>query len=125
MRHAAIWIGLGLALLNARGEASAVSKCAVGRICSVRGVLVATHRTGAIRDDSGCIAVALPAFVPDGWNGRTVKASGLVYRAVDLPGLVTYKLKDRMVDAEACYSGRVLFVDRIETAKSALKAPQP
>lgn len=99
-------------------ETTPTSRCGVGRNCIVQGKLVATHGTGSIRDESGCIAVALPEYVSDDWNLQLVRASGVIYRAPDYPGLVTYRLKDRVVDAEACYSGLAMYVDKIEKISS-------
>lgn len=91
-----------------------IGKCNVGGTCAVQGTLVASHGMGSIRDQDDCVAVALPEFVPDTWNLKTVEAWGTIYKAPDYPGLVTYKLNGRDVDAEACYSGLTMFVDHIE-----------
>jgi hypothetical protein len=91
-----------------------INECRVGRFCVVEGTLVATHQMGSIKDKAGCVAVALPPSIPDAWDALPVRASGMIYKAPDEPGLVTYKLRGRDVDAEACYSGLVMFVDRIE-----------
>ena len=90
-----------------------VTQCHTNEKCTIRGTLIASHGMGAIKDRSGCIAVALPEKVPSSWSGRTVEASGGIYKAPDYPGLVTYKLRGRNVDAEACYSGIAMFVDHI------------
>lgn len=95
-------------------SATPIDECVVGEECVVEGQLIATKQKGRIEDDSDCIAVALPESVGDNWNLTQVRATGRVYRAPDAPGLVTYKIQDRDVDAEACYSGYAMYVDDIE-----------
>lgn len=94
-------------------KANSPSSCEIGKVCVVRGTLTTSHKMGSIREGQGCIAVALPESVNDDWDQKTVEASGMISKAPDYPGLVTFKLKGRNVDAEACYSGLVMFVDRI------------
>jgi hypothetical protein len=69
---------------------------------------------GRIEDETACLAVALPEYVTDDWNLRQVRASGEIHRAPDLDGLVKYKISDREFDAESCYSGLAMYVERIE-----------
>jgi hypothetical protein len=90
------------------------NQCKTGEICIVKGTLIVGEGMGSVRDQSGCVAVALPQDVPDSWNEHFVRAIGKIYQAPDYPGLITYKLKGRNVDAESCYSGMAMFVDRIE-----------
>ncbi|MFZ1992088.1 MAG: hypothetical protein WAW96_20215 [Alphaproteobacteria bacterium] len=97
-----------------------IDQCTMGKECLVEGFLVATEKKGSIRvaanqNASGCIAVALRADVPESWNLRHVKAIGMVSRRPNFPGMFSYKLKDRVIDAEACQSDLAMYVDRIET----------
>jgi hypothetical protein len=96
-------------------------QCSVGNSCMLEGQLIATQGTGSVRYDDSCVAVALPQYVTDSWNLQTVKASGTIYKALSYPGLVTYQLLGRKVDAEACYSGLVMYVDRIEKVTASEK----
>lgn len=93
-----------------------VAKCEVGKVCAIEGLLRGT-RTGSIRDQTGCVAVALPPGIPPGWYAKRVRASGKIYEAPDTPGLVLWDLRGRDVDAEACYSGRAMYVDRIKRVR--------
>lgn len=90
--------------------ATPIDECIVGEECVVEGLLIATMQMGRIEDDSNCIAVALPESVGDDWNLTRVRATGRTYKAPDFSGLVTYKIQDRDVDAEACYSGIAIYV---------------
>lgn len=100
---------------SAAGQASTpVEQCVPEKTCVVQGQLIASHGTGSINDGDACVSVALPDYVPMTWNFETVKAFGTVYKAPSYPGLVTFNLRGREVDAEACYSGLVMYVDRIE-----------
>jgi hypothetical protein len=113
-----IWIGGIAAICSACAalplEPSPIAACIVGDACVVEGRLVATSGVGRIEDETGCVAVALPEYVTDDWNLRQVRASGEIYGAPDLEGLVKYKIRDREFDAEACYSGLAMYVAQIE-----------
>jgi hypothetical protein len=89
----------------------------VGDRCVVEGQLVATSGVGRIDDETACLAVALPQYVTDDWNLKNVRASGVIHRAPELPGLVTYKIRDREFDAESCYSGLAMYVENIEEVR--------
>jgi hypothetical protein len=91
-----------------------ISHCVIGEPCAVWAKLNATNHIGSVRDETGCIAVALPNDVTDALNAHFVGVAGVVYKIPDHPGLITYKLKGRVVDVEACQSGLVMFVDTIE-----------
>lgn len=98
-----------------------VSRCIVGEVCHVEGTLVAGERTGRIEgnepadeSDTNCVSVARPEKFAGVYVGVPVRASGKIYMAPDLPGLMSWKLSDRWVDAESCYSGLAMYVDTIE-----------
>jgi len=92
---------------------TSINRCVPGSTCTIKGMIVTSEQVGSIRDETGCISVALPKFVNDSWDHRNVRASGHVYRIPDYPGLTTYKLRDRTIDVEACFSGLAMYVDEI------------
>jgi hypothetical protein len=95
--------------------------CKISKACTIRGILNVQGHVGSIRasyaNSRDCVAVALPANIADAWTGQAVQASGMIDPMPDLPGLTSYKLKGREVDVEACTSGLVMYVDRIEPFK--------
>src|SRR6185436_21076552 len=98
-----------------QSEPTRFDQCIVGEQCVVEGELVAASGSGRIGDDEEeCLAVALPEYVTDDWDSRYVRASGEIYRAPELGGLVKYKIRDRWFDAESCYSGLAMYVEKIE-----------
>jgi len=115
-----MWLALSVVCTSCTSrnmDRARITQCAVGAACVVEGQLIATKGKGRIEDESGCIAVALPTYVDDDWNLQRVKASGSVYKAPDYPGLITYTIRDRVFDAEACYSGLAMYVDQIEQSR--------
>jgi hypothetical protein len=103
-----------LACAEQPGEVTRIDQCMVGDTCVVEGQLVATSGVGRIEDETGCLAVGLPKSVTDDWNLRHVRISGEIHSAPDLAGLVKYKIRDREFDAESCYSGLAIYVEKIE-----------
>ena len=115
-----IWLSIFLACTSCAVqtiEPKRISQCNIDDSCVVEGQLIATEGMGRIQDDTGCIAVALPSYVTDDWNLQQVKASGKIYKAPDYEGFVTYKILERIFDAEACYSGLAMYVDDIELVR--------
>ena len=95
-----------------------VSKCAVGEVCAVDGKLVANEGKGRIEGprnetDTDCITVALPPELDGEYDAVPVRASGAVTEMPVIPGASEVTIRDRWVDAEACYSGLVMYVDEI------------
>jgi hypothetical protein len=127
MSHSKLFaVGLMAGWLSCSTTGSAqdsISPCSVGKVCTVEGTLVGGRGTGSIRgkDEYDCVAVALPPDTPDSWDRRKVHASGMIYKQPDYP-FVTYDLKGRTVDAEACYTGLVMFVDSVELIANSSKS---
>lgn len=112
-----IWLVMSIACTTcARGNRipTPLEECVVGEVCVVEGQLIATKHKGRIEEDGACIAVALPDAVGDDWNLLQVRATGRIYSAPEFSGLVTYKIRDREFDAEACYSRLAMYVDELE-----------
>lgn len=105
---------------------TSINQCVAGENCIVEGRIIASKKKGRIEDRATCIAVALPPSDTGNWDGQHVRASGLVYRKPDLPGLwFTYTIRDREFDAEACYDDLAMYVEQIEIVNSGGHARQP
>jgi hypothetical protein len=95
-------------------------ECPIGEPCTVEGEFFIYRGSpgsiAEIRTLNGCFAAAVAEDVYRNyrlWNGRTVRASGRVYRQNFAEDVVSYELNGRVIATGICPSGPLLFVETL------------
>lgn len=96
------------------------SRCAVGTRCTVAGTIYvyrgAPASVAEIQTSAGCFAAALDdRDYRDHrrWNGRKVRATGMLYDQHADTTTLSYELNGRLVAAGICPEGPVMFVETL------------
>src|SRR5690606_27921088 len=94
------------------------TSCEIGETCTIVGELHIYRGSPAsiaeILTPEGCFAAALEDhFYRDAnsWNGRKVRASGILYSQDNTVGIISYELNGRSVATGICSSRPIMFVD--------------
>jgi hypothetical protein len=97
------------------------SLCVVGKRCAVIGNLRiyrgAPASVAEIKTELGCIAAALDDSAYRAyrrWNGRKVRAFGMIYDQPSSGDVISYEIRGRSVAAGICFSGPLMYVESLK-----------
>lgn len=106
---------------HAREALKSEPECVIGKKCAVTGNLRIYRGSPAsvaeIQTAHGCIAAALDDSAYRAyrrWNGRKVRAFGLIYGQSVSGDVISYEINGRTVAAGVCSSGPVMFVESLK-----------